>query len=265
MGGQCGSLSGTVARGKLPLSRFICRDSPHEPNPMGPCFARSRDRSCLLRPWLAAGCRRCLRNTQDHPRVLISLNFAGTPLVWNGLLPSHANQIKARTFEVPGAGGFLLTETADGLERYYTPGTEIETFTDIENLAKKIRHYLARFEARDAIARAGFERTRREHTYDQRVRELLEFACVQRREHIASRSTTAEINWNEFRRTSQRHTMPTALRWLRSLLISVCSMVWGPQRGPRAARRLMFEVSWRVLGAKTYSAAGLPGRMFYKE
>jgi len=33
----------------------------------------------------------------------------------------------------------------------------------------------------------------------------------------------------------------------------------------RAARRLLFEISWRLGGRRTYSAAGLPGRLFYRE
>jgi hypothetical protein len=28
---------------------------------------------------------------------------------------------------------------------------------------------------------------------------------------------------------------------------------------------MIFELSWRFAGARTYAAAGWPGRMFYKE
>jgi spore maturation protein CgeB len=48
------------------------------------------------------------------------------------------------------------------------------------------------------------------------------------------------------------------------LLSAMCTVLWGRARGPRAARRLVFEASWRVAGRRTYSAAGIPGRFFYR-
>jgi spore maturation protein CgeB len=52
---------------------------------------------------------------------------------------------------------------------------------------------------------------------------------------------------------------------LAGLLAAPLRLVWGPRRGRRAARRLLFELSWRIAGARTYGAAGWPGRMFYRE
>jgi spore maturation protein CgeB len=49
------------------------------------------------------------------------------------------------------------------------------------------------------------------------------------------------------------------------LIVACTSLFWGKQRGPRAARRLVFELSWRVFGSYTYRAVGWPGRMFYKD
>jgi len=54
-------------------------------------------------------------------------------------------------------------------------------------------------------------------------------------------------------------------RVLRVLLVVPLSVLFGKTRGARAARRLLFELSWRVTGAKTYSASGWPGRLFYRE
>jgi spore maturation protein CgeB len=55
------------------------------------------------------------------------------------------------------------------------------------------------------------------------------------------------------------------LKLLRALLVVTASLALGRRRGPRAARRLLFELSWRFAGSKTYGAAGLPGRLFYRE
>ena len=53
--------------------------------------------------------------------------------------------------------------------------------------------------------------------------------------------------------------------WLRAALVAPLSLVFGRQRGARAARRLVYELSWRLGGAATYGAGGLPGRLFYAE
>lgn len=77
-------------------------------------------------------------------------------------------QIKARNFEVTGAGGFLLTEEVEGLEDYFHVGKEIVTFHDKSDLLAKARYYLAHEEERAAIADAGRRRVLSEHTYENR-------------------------------------------------------------------------------------------------
>jgi spore maturation protein CgeB len=88
------------------------------------------------------------------------------------LLKPAGTQIKGRNFEIPGCGGFLLTGAADGLEVYYLPGKEIAVFHNDDELIDSVRYYLAHEDERAAICRAGFDRTLREHTYEQRFRKL---------------------------------------------------------------------------------------------
>jgi spore maturation protein CgeB len=194
---------------------------------------------------------------------VISLNFANSALIWDGLRPVRSRQLKARTFEVPGAGGFLLTEWAEGLDRYYQPGREIELFHGLEELTRKIRHFLEHGKERDEIAAAGYQRTVSEHTYDRRLSTVLDFALVMRDKRLAG-SEPSPLDWGKFRQAEQRHRWDAKLVVLRRMLVAMCSKLWGPKRGPRAARRLVFELSWRIAGAHTYSAAGWPGRMFYE-
>jgi spore maturation protein CgeB len=49
------------------------------------------------------------------------------------------------------------------------------------------------------------------------------------------------------------------------LLVASFSLAFGKERGARAARRVVYELSWRLTGATTYRARGLPGRLFYAE
>ena len=90
----------------------------------------------------------------------------------------HSHQVKARLFEIPGAGGFLLTQWAENMDRYYVPDAEVAVFHDVDELASMIRYYLAHEVERDRMAAAGFERTRRCHLYDQRLREVIDFTLA---------------------------------------------------------------------------------------
>jgi spore maturation protein CgeB len=181
---------------------------------------------------------------------VISLNFANS---------SGENQIKARTFEVPGAGGFLLTERAPHLEHWYISGKEIEVFDDDRELEEKILYYLTHPAERDAVAQAGHERTRSEHTYERRLQAALDFALQSR--ELAKANASSQM-LPPFSHALQQHVLTWPLRLLRTGLVLACSSVWGRRRGPRAARRLCFELSWRLLGPRTFSAGGWTGRMF---
>lgn len=68
-----------------------------------------------------------------------------------------------RLFEATSAGAFLLTERWDNLGDYFEAGREIETFAGEGELLEKAAWYLARPEARRAIADAGMRRCREEH------------------------------------------------------------------------------------------------------
>ena len=85
---------------------------------------------------------------------------------------TQRRQIKGRTFEVPACGGFLLTGEADNLSDYYTDGKEIVIFKDNQDLVEKCKYYLAHEEERKQIAEAGYQRTIKEHTYEQRFGEI---------------------------------------------------------------------------------------------
>jgi spore maturation protein CgeB len=97
---------------------------------------------------------------------------------WRDALPARPrpSQIKGRTFEVPGCGGFLLTETVPYLEDFYLPGKEIGVFEGGNDLVEQVRYWMARPDERAAVAEAGHRRTLAEHTYDHRFEAIFETA-----------------------------------------------------------------------------------------
>jgi len=183
-------------------------------------------------------------------RSVISLGFTNS---------RGANQIKARTFEVPGAGGFLLTQEAPGLDHFYARGEEIAVFRGDHDLKGLIAHYMAHPAERDRMAMAGFRRTLREHTYDARWLEIM--AVLKPSQDLIDGFEASRV----LKQACQRHARKKTLDFFGKILVSLFLPIFGRVRARRAARRLVFECSWRLFGGKTYAAAGWPGRLFYSE
>jgi spore maturation protein CgeB len=151
-----------------------------------------------------------------------------------------------------------LTERALGLENHYAIGREIAVFDDTCDLLQKVDHYLKHPQERDLMARAAFARTQQEHIYDARMKDVLAFALAARDRRLHSLpGPVPSIDQAE-----ASHRLGLFLRAVRLALLAPFCLAWGPERGPRAARRFLHELSWRFAGRKTYSASGWPGRMF---
>lgn len=90
----------------------------------------------------------------------------------HGDVPSCANNM--RLFETTGMGSFLLTDWKPDLHELFEPGREVAAYRNADECVERIRYYLAHDQERSAIASAGQARTLLNHTYSQRVQELLE-------------------------------------------------------------------------------------------
>lgn len=163
---------------------------------------------------------------------------------------------------MPGAGGFLLTEAAPDLERYFTDGREIAVFETPADLIAKVNYFREHPAERDRIARAGHLRTREQHTYEKRFAEILARLqpVLDERRH-----RTWPISAGDLAASVAQHRTSCAIGWLRQFLTVPFSLLFGKERGVRAARRFLYEASWRICGDRTYRARGLPGRLFYAE
>lgn len=200
----------------------------------------------------------------EIPRIIrdsrISLNFSGEGHSITAAHSAANRQIKARTFEVPGSGGFLLTEAAPGLNRYFAIGEEIADFESPKDMTDRVQYFLQHPQERDRIAQAGYARTCVNHTYEKRFLEILE-----KLKSVAGRRPARDWNLSagDLDGLIKQHRDIRSIRWIRSVLLSILVPFFGERRGPRAARRLVYELSWRILGKKTFTARGLPGRLFY--
>ena len=187
---------------------------------------------------------------EEIPRIMqksiISLNFS------KGLY-GGPNQIKARVFEVPGAGGFLLTEDSPGLAQWYRLGDEIDVFSDSESLVERVRYYLSNPAIRDACTHRAYDRTRHEHTYRIRMRAVMAFAVS---------LPAVSLGTDDFDQAKRNHRSSWHLSVIKWILTRCCRLIWGEERSAAIARRIAFEVSWRLSGRHTFTAQGWFGRMF---
>lgn len=103
----------------------------------------------------------------------INLNLHSSA-VHDGIEPD-GDFVNPRTFEIPACGGFELVDERTLLRELFEPGQEIVCYKDIDDLRKKIKYYLGHPDEREDIVRAGRERVYREHTYEDRLDEMMQY------------------------------------------------------------------------------------------
>ena len=95
---------------------------------------------------------------------------ANHPSQWVGntrsVFAELQNEIKGRNFEIPGCGAFMISGEAQNLDDYYVFDQEIVVYKNTSDLIKKIQYYLVHSARRERIARAGYERTMQQYTYE---------------------------------------------------------------------------------------------------
>ncbi len=116
-----------------------------------------------------------------HKRVLWRVwDAAQRAAVWSKAKADESlpmpRQIKGRVFEVPACGGFLLTQLAEDLSAYLTPGKDCATFSSVDELVDQVRYYLKHEAERRTIAQHGYQRTLAQHTYTQRFASIFQQA-----------------------------------------------------------------------------------------
>ncbi|MFD0694202.1 DUF3880 domain-containing protein [Paenibacillus sp. GCM10027628] len=87
-------------------------------------------------------------------------------------IPGHS--INPRTYEISACGTLQITDYRHDLDRYYTPGHDIETFDSAEELIQKMLHYLVHEEDRMRIAMRGLRKSVSEHTFSNRLLKLFD-------------------------------------------------------------------------------------------
>ena len=85
------------------------------------------------------------------------------------------------------------------------------------------------------------------------------------RERLTWIATFKWLPWTRMNALASCHSAKPWERLLAGALAAPAVAAWGRRRGRRAARRVLFELSWRLAGERTYTSRGCPGRLFYAE
>jgi spore maturation protein CgeB len=113
-------------------------------------------------------------------KIVINLHRAHDDSDYN----NNSRQITAvspnpRTFEISGCGALQLTDYRQDAARFYTPDQEMVTYGSAEELVDKMDYFLHHEEERQRISLNGLYRTVRDHTYLNRLSQLLKIVFPQ--------------------------------------------------------------------------------------
>lgn len=124
--------------------------------------------------WLSTPLKDCFQgrshgderfNIYSQSKIVIDVNWEHFP----------SDGTSVRPFEVAASGACLFVDLVKAdIKNVYEENKEFVSFSNTEELRDKINYYLGHDEEREKIARAGYERTIRDHTYDKRVRQMMD-------------------------------------------------------------------------------------------
>jgi len=111
--------------------------------------------------------------------------------------------VNPRTFELAAAGAFQLVDHRELMPEMFKVGTELVTFKTPAEMRDQITYYRDKPEERKQFADAARARVLKDHTYTQRVREMLKVIYTHKFEHIKSRQEAS--GWGKLLARSTPH------------------------------------------------------------
>lgn len=120
-----------------------------------------------------------LRHVEIKPPICsekdLHYTFKSSKINLNISLKGIEGGTPQRVMDIMGAGGFVLTNYCAETAELFEEDKEIVMFRTPEELLEKVDYYLTHDEEREQIARAGHEKTMKDYTYENKVRELIDW------------------------------------------------------------------------------------------
>lgn len=102
--------------------------------------------------------------TRDLPAV-----FAGSDVNLNVTAEQMPTAVNQRVWDVPGAGGFLLTDAQEDVFEHFREGVDVVTYASFDEARDKAEYYLAHPEERASIAARAFATVEARHRMPRRL------------------------------------------------------------------------------------------------
>ncbi len=119
----------------------------------------------------------CIRGVHNHgfvgPEKIAPFVYDRAKINLNITLRSIHSGIPLRAFEVLGSGGFLLSNYQADYADCYVDGEDYISFGSKEDMLDKIEYYLSHEKERAEIAVNGLKKTKENHTYEHRIRDIM--------------------------------------------------------------------------------------------
>ena len=96
----------------------------------------------------------------------------------NITLRSIQRGIPLRAMDIMGCGGFLLTNYQEDLLQFFTPGEDFVYYESHQDLLDRIGYYQTHEDERRRIAENAHRKVATDHTYDIRIRQMLEIVMA---------------------------------------------------------------------------------------
>lgn len=98
--------------------------------------------------------------------------FALSKINLNFTLRSIVRGIPLRCFDVLSAGGFLMSNYQDDMDKLFVDGKDYVSFNSIEDMLDKVQYYLLHDEEREVIRKSGEEKAKNHHNFMNRIDEI---------------------------------------------------------------------------------------------
>jgi spore maturation protein CgeB len=99
--------------------------------------------------------------------------YSASKIVMNINHPHSVYGVNTRTFDILSCGAFEIMDYKQGIEDLFDVGNEIVCYHDVRELKALVRYYLDHPAKRKDIAEKGCLKTRKQHTWAQRVKEII--------------------------------------------------------------------------------------------
>ncbi|WP_026662616.1 CgeB family protein [Butyrivibrio proteoclasticus] len=104
--------------------------------------------------------------------------FKNSDINLNISLRSIQRGIPLRSMDIMGCKGFLLTNYQEDMLQFFEPGEDFVYYESRHDLMDKIDYFLSHDEERKSIAENGYKKVARDHTYEQRLSEIIDIVIM---------------------------------------------------------------------------------------